>query len=249
MAKNKSKSNRDRVHYGICLNDECSKAKDKEVQELPLRKDFVCSECGKELRECPPPKKKNNKLLIGIIASVVAVLAIVGAIIAFSGNDEEVIIPNADSIVGDTADMATDTLSVLKTDTVTLVDTLLRVDTVKVETKVETETTPTATKTTTTTKTTSKSYGSTSGSVTLSYGKYTGATKNGYAHGQGRLTYTTSRVINRNDPKGRKANAGDYVIGEFFNGFVVYGKHYNASGELLESLTFGVGSESSYDSK
>ena len=232
--------------YGVCLNDKCEDY--KQIKEI-LHGESECPSCHKRLSPCAPPKKKNNKLLIGIIAGVVAVLAIVGAIIAFSGNDEEVIIPNTDSIVGDTADMATDTLSVLKTDTVTLVDTLLRVDTVKVETKVETETTPTATKTTTTTKTTSKSYGSTSGSMTLSYGKYTGATKNGYAHGQGRLTYTTSRVINRNDPKGRKANAGDYVIGEFFNGFVVYGKHYNASCELVDSLTFGVCSESSYDSK
>lgn len=88
-----------------------------------------------------------------------------------------------------------------------------------------------------------------SGRLRLSYGNYSGSTKNGYAHGQGRLTYTTTRVINRNDPKGRTAQPGDYVIGEFFNGFVVYGKHYSAAGELLESLTFGVGSESSYDSK
>lgn len=90
---------------------------------------------------------------------------------------------------------------------------------------------------------------SNTGVLSLSYGRYSGSIRNGYPHGQGRLTYTTSRVINRNDPKGRTANPGDYVIGEFFNGFVVYGKHYNSAGELLESLNIGVGSESSYDSK
>lgn len=37
--------------YGQCLNDGCSKCKSKEIQEIPARKDFVCQECGKELRE------------------------------------------------------------------------------------------------------------------------------------------------------------------------------------------------------
>ena len=87
------------------------------------------------------------------------------------------------------------------------------------------------------------------GTLSLSYGTYKGATKRGYAHGQGRLTYKTDRIINRSDPKQRKAKAGDYIIGEFYNGFVVYGKHYNASGELIESLTFGVASEDSYELK
>lgn len=87
------------------------------------------------------------------------------------------------------------------------------------------------------------------GTLTLSYGKYTGATKNGYPHGQGRLTYTKSRQINKNDTKARKANPGDYVIGEFYNGFVVYGKHYDSKGNLLGSLNFGVGNESDHDSK
>lgn len=87
------------------------------------------------------------------------------------------------------------------------------------------------------------------GVLNLSYGTYTGATKDGYPHGQGRLTYTKSRQINRNDIKNRIANEGDYVIGEFFNGFVVYGKLYDSNGNLLRSLNFGVGSENSYDSK
>jgi hypothetical protein len=125
------------------------------------------------------------------------------------------------------------------------------VDTVKIERTVEKETTPTTQETTTTTTVTTKTTGKTTGSGTLklSYGQYTGAIHNGYPHGQGRLTYTTTRQINRNDVKGRTANAGEYIIGEFFNGFVVYGKHYDAEGNLLGSLNFGVGSEDSYESK
>ena len=77
--------NKDRIRYryGICLNDNCEKCKSKEVQEIPARKDFVCQnpECGKPLRECPPPKKGGNMKLIGIIAGAVALLAIIGGII------------------------------------------------------------------------------------------------------------------------------------------------------------------------
>ena len=66
-------TDRVRYRYGICLNDKCEKCKSKEVQEIPARKDFVCQnpECGKPLRECPPPKKGGNTKLIAIIAGVV----------------------------------------------------------------------------------------------------------------------------------------------------------------------------------
>lgn len=36
-----------RFRYGMCLNENCSKCKSKEVQTISARKDFVCSECGK----------------------------------------------------------------------------------------------------------------------------------------------------------------------------------------------------------
>ncbi|MDE7386818.1 MAG: hypothetical protein K2N28_06730 [Muribaculaceae bacterium] len=70
-----------RYRYGICLNDSCSKCKSKEVQQIAARKDFVCEECQKPLRECPPPKSfmdKYGKLLIGVIA-----LIVIGGVIAF----------------------------------------------------------------------------------------------------------------------------------------------------------------------
>jgi hypothetical protein len=100
-----------------------------------------------------------------------------------------------------------------------------------------------------TTSTPSASVAEGIGKLKLSYGRYMGAILNGYPHGLGRLTYTKTRQINRNDMKGRTANVGDYVIGEFFNGFVVYGKHYDSAGNLLGTLNFGVGSEDSYESK
>ena len=66
----------ERFKYGICLNDECPLCKEKKVQQIPMRKDLVCSECGKPLRECPPPRKKGvDSKLIGIIAAILIVLA------------------------------------------------------------------------------------------------------------------------------------------------------------------------------
>lgn len=240
MERNRYKSDRERFRYGMCLNDECSLCKSKEIQKIPMRKDFVCSECGKELRECPPPKQK-SKTPIFIGASIGVLLLIVfGLYFGCNGNsDDEQIVPDSPAKSIDNTDSEK---SATTADTVILHDTIVEKDTTTISEKtiIKKEQKSTSTKT-----------ASSSGSktLTLSYGKYTGSTKNGYPHGQGRLTYSTSRQINKNDTKGRTANAGDYVIGEFFNGFVVYGKHYDAAGNLLESLTFGVGSEDSYDAK
>ena len=80
-----------RYRYGICLNDNCEKCKSKEVQEIPTRKDFVCQnpECGKPLRECPPPKKGGGKKLLGIILCLVALVAII-SIVIFTGGSPKV---------------------------------------------------------------------------------------------------------------------------------------------------------------
>ena len=72
MSRDSKRSTNERLKYGICLNDECSMCKSKEIQSVPMRKDLLCSECGKELRECPPPKKKGKSPII-LVASVVVV--------------------------------------------------------------------------------------------------------------------------------------------------------------------------------
>ena len=76
MAIDTKRSGNERLKYGICLNDECSKCKSKEVQSFPMRKELICTECGSELRECPPPKKKKISPVI-IAAAVVAIAAVV----------------------------------------------------------------------------------------------------------------------------------------------------------------------------
>ena len=238
MARETRRSGSERFKYGICLNDECPKCKAKEVQQIAMRKDFVCSECGKELRECPPPKK-GGKMPIYIGVGVLVAALIGGACVFVFGDKNEK--KPAESSVDSTAVVA-------EADTILSNEEIEPTEEIKEEMAEEVPAADPEPSAPSVTKPTA-SVASSSGTLRLSYGSYTGATKNGYPHGQGKLTYSTSRQINRNDMKGRTADTGDYVIGEFYNGFVVYGKHYDASGNLLESLTFGIGSEDSYDSK
>ena len=78
------------------------------------------------------------------------------------------------------------------------------------------------------------------GSVNLSYGTYTGESKNGKPHGIGKLVYSKAMVINSHDPKKRMAQPGESVQGQFVNGEITIGKHFDASGNLIQSLNFGV---------
>lgn len=303
MARTSQRSNTERFKYGICLNDECSKCKGKEIQQIPMRKEFVCEECGSELRECPPPKKSNNKWLIIIVSAVVVIVGIVLVLLLggksgpltltlnktqmeitvgcadtlvatvlpedaeftllFQSSDENVALVSATGIVSAITEgeaTITATVQPKQGESITATcqfivskSTEADVDSIDDDSPVNIDSLRVADSLAGVNKMTVKKHESTpsvsSGKLSLSYGNYNGSIKRGYAHGQGRLVYTTYRVINRNDPKKRTANPGDYVIGEFYNGFVVYGKHYDSSGNLLESLTFGVGAEDRYESK
>lgn len=78
------------------------------------------------------------------------------------------------------------------------------------------------------------------GTLNLPYGKYTGKTNNGKPHGEGRLVYTKEHVINSHDVKKRTAKPGESVQGQFVNGEITIGKHFDASGNLIQALNFGV---------
>lgn len=236
--------------YGVCLNDKC--AKYKEVQEI-VHGDMECPCCKKKLSPCAPPKKKKavSKQIVFVVFAIIILAALgVGGYFLFKTPESPISTEIGEDTVVVEEEVPVDVYdSIADIDTVTITNIETRVDTVKIEKTTEIEKTPTLTTTKTTTVKTSTSTGASSGTIRLSYGTYTGAIKNGYPHGQGKLTYTKSRQINKNDMKGRVANSGEYIIGEFFNGFVVYGKHYDSDGNLLGSLNFGVGSEDSYESK
>lgn len=76
--------------------------------------------------------------------------------------------------------------------------------------------------------------------MNVTNGKYTGPIKNGKPHGLGTLVFTRTAVINSSDSKQRTAQAGESVQGQFVNGTFTIGKHYDANGNLIQSLNFGV---------
>ena len=223
--------NNDRVRYryGICLNDNCEKCKSKEIQEIPARKDFVCQnpECGKPLRECPPPKKGGNMKLIGIIAGVVALLAIVGGIIAFGGSGEEA--PKQEPVAVAPVDSDSIKAAQMAAENQKLKDSLAAAEAAKKQAEENAkqkgkDQTP---------KPQPPTGG---GSKNLGYATFKGSWPNDV---NGRMVFKTSHVIDSKDPKGRVAEAGDYVIGEWADGHLVQGIWYGADNQVKGSVIIG----------
>lgn len=234
MATNRN-SEHLRYRYGICLNDNCLKCKNKEVQQISARKDFVCEECGKPLRECPPPKSGPNKMVIAAIAAVIVIAVGVGCFLGFSGGDTPESTPvDSLNVQSDSLSQSSDTVTVVRTDTIK------QIDTVTIEKTVEKVETPKAIKTTTTTTKTSKASGSAKGSINLGYAKFTGTVSGGKPNGQGTMRFTSSHVIDSRDPKGRVADAGDYVIGEWVSGKLVQGRWYGSDNNVKGSIIIGM---------
>ena len=217
-----------RYRYGICLNDNCEKCKSKEVQEIPARKDFVCQnpECGKPLRECPPPKKRDNGKLIGIIAGVVVLLAIIGGIIAMSGSGEET--PIEDAVVAPTpVDSDSIKAAQMEAENQRLRDSLAAVEAANAKKQEEPVTKPAAAPT---------PRPAASGSKNLGYATFKGSWPNDV---NGRMVFTSSHIIDSKDPKKRVAEAGDYVIGEWSEGHLVQGIWYGADNQVKGSVIIG----------
>ena len=223
---------------GICKNvGVCSKA--NKVQIITDDDaDFVCLECGEELQpyvedKVPEKSKSKTPILIGVAVIVLAI--IIGCVFAFTGGSNEPEVAAVDSTKVDSS-------AVAKTDTVTIVktDTIKQIDTVTIEKTVEKVETPKATKTTTTTTKTSKASGTAKGSVNLGFAKFTGTVSGGKPNGQGTMRFTSSHVIDSRDPKGRVADAGDYVIGEWVSGKLVQGRWYGSDNNVKGSIIIGM---------
>jgi hypothetical protein len=91
------------------------------------------------------------------------------------------------------------------------------------------------------TNTTTTSTSQTAGKQTLNVngGTYIGETQNGRPHGMGTIYYKQNQVISPKDLKKRTASAGDYLIGEFYEGNPVQGKLFGASNQVKETIIIG----------
>ena len=218
-----------RYRYGICLNDNCEKCKSKEVQEIPARKDFVCQnpECGKPLRECPPPKKRDNGKLIGIIAGAVVLLAIIGGIIAMSGSGEETPIEEPAAVAPAPVDSDSIKAAQMEAENQRLRDSLAAVEAANAKKQEEPVAKPAAAP---------APRPAASGSKNLGYATFKGSWPNDV---NGRMVFTSSHIIDSKDPKKRVAEAGDYVIGEWSEGHLVQGIWYGADNQVKGSVIIG----------
>ena len=209
----------ERFKYGICLNDECPECKAKKVHPIPMRKDLVCPECGKPLRECPPPNQGGNKKLIAIVAGVVVVLGIGGGIFALSGGDEGTTTPPQG--------LGPDTTIVEKVDS----------DSIKAAQLAAAEAAKQQAEEEAKKEDVKKPQPPTGGgSKDLGYATFKGSWPNAV---NGRMIFKASHVIDSKDPKGRVAEAGDYVIGEWADGHLVQGIWYGADNQVKGSILIG----------
>ena len=213
-----------RYRYGICLNETCSKAKSKEVQQIAARKEFVCEECGKPLRECPPPKKGNKTPIV--VVAVVLVVALIAAFFIFSGGESKQ--PTEPQLAvkdSDIVKVEKDTIGISEVKKDEPVVEPMKEEKPKVEKTAEKPAKPAT---------------SSSNSKNLGYATFKGNLKNGQPNDvNGRLIFKTSHVIDSRDPKGRVAEAGDYVIGEFSEGHLVQGIWYGSDNTVKGSIIIG----------
>lgn len=221
--------------YGVCLNDKCENY--KVIQEI-VHGEFECPVCHKRLSECAPPKKKSSKKPILIAVAVAVVLAaIAGCLLLFSGNPQE----DSTTIATDSIPTAdtTNVVATHKADTVVVRDTVVMRDTI-VKNNTTTITEKTRTQTTVNTVSpapaASQPKASISGTKNLGYATFKGNWPNDV---NGRMVFNTSHVIDSRDPKGRVAEAGDYVIGEWSDGHLVQGIWYGADNQVKGSVIIG----------
>ena len=274
---------------GVCKNigEECSKALNKEVQEVEKAAPFICEECEKPLikvdgKSAGKGSGGNKNILIIIIAAVVLIGGGAGAYFAFfnkssdkkttteipqdppKGGDEPKEV-NIQSIALDKANLdmligGTDTLKTTvspaeaKSEGLEWTSEDAEVATVengvvKAVSKGETTvilkdskgsaTAQCRVKVSEPEKDNKVNPAPEGGSGQISYGRWTGGSKNGKPHGtQITFTFTTSHQIDSRDPKKRIASAGDYIIGEYDNGRLVQGRWYKKSGGF-ESIMIG----------
>lgn len=229
---------------GICKNVGICASVGKVQVITDDEAEFVCPECGEPLEPYKEGTKKTSssdsgkKLAFGIIAGIVIVLAIIGGIIAFGGrgevtpNQEPVAVAPVDSDSIRAAQLAEKQLADQKRvqDSLQAVaDSLAHV--AEESTNAQKQEAPAAKPTTA-----PAPKPAASGSKNLGYATFKGTWPNDV---NGRMVFNSSHVIDSRDPKGRVAEPGDYVIGEWSDGHLVQGIWYGADNQVKGSIIIG----------
>lgn len=230
------------TNYGDC--DDAGKSFDIEDGQP-----FECPTCHNKLQEVDAKgkpvkssnkKKKgkngNNKLLIIIVGAIVVIGIVLALIFTLGGDKEEVIEPVIVEEPTDTihespavAPNRNDTL-VIKVEGMDNPSDTIPVAEVEVPVAEETVAQPAPAPQSKPKTSTSTQTSQSTSTKNLGYGTWTGGLKNGQPHGMGTLTYSTSHTIDSRDSKGRVAQPGEYIVGEWDNGHLVQGRWFKNDG-------------------
>jgi len=213
---------------GMCRNEDCEMC--DQIQEAE-KSNFKCEKCGKDLipfgNKISEPGGGPNKKLIAIIAGVVVLLAIIGGVIALGGSGEEA--PKQEPVTVAPVDSDSIKAAQMAAENQKLKDSLAAAEAAKQKAEEEAKNKPEEVK-----KPQPPTGGG--GSKNLGYATFKGSWPNDV---NGRMVFKTSHVIDSKDPKGRVAEAGDYVIGEWADGHLVQGIWYGADNQVKGSVIIG----------
>lgn len=220
--------------YGQCLNDGCSKCKSKEIQEIPARKDFVCQECGKELREVQRPLSWWEKYGKATSAAIAAVVVIGGGVAWFatSGSDSEK--PTQEVAAPDTSAVAKPDTAAAQPQEVPAAEEKATETAPQAESSPQTESPAPAAKPAVKSAAPSSPAPQANG-ASLKCGKYEGPMAGGKPNGiGGTITVTRSYSIDLKDGSGNSVSieAGDRISNtKFKNGVLQQGQLIRSNGE------------------
>ena len=225
----------------ICRNEDCTMFNQPQAAE---KSEMVCPECGEPVIPFDGGNKPNwfkeNGKLVGLIAAALIVLGGGGFGIfkaCSSGDKTEPEKPGTDTVqvdstAKDTANVDSASESInnaqREKDSLQRVADSLASQVEKAKQENNTVKQP-------------KQQPTASNKKDLGYAVFVGKFKNGKPNDvNGRLTFKSSHTIDSRDPKGRIAEPGDYVIGEFVDGRLVQGIWYDSKNVVKGSIIIGM---------
>ncbi len=261
-------SRRNEIRWGICTNTDidgggnpCPNCAKKIQLVIRGSQKFECPECKSPLTMVPAPKTwwEKNKWFIVAPVAVLAIGAAVLLAFTFSGSsDSEADRPQEEAVskievdendkqapqeaIKDSLEQRTDTVVSDTLPTMPQKEETINEPEGDLNAKVKNEPEPKPVvvekkkKPSDSTVTSQRN----SGSKNLGYATFKGTLKNGVPDDvNGRLVFSSSHVIDSKDPKGRVAEPGDYVIGEFSEGHLVQGIWYGSDNVVKGSIIIG----------
>lgn len=229
------------VRKGRCRNyGDCDRA--GEEFTIEEGKPFECPECHQPLVPLDGPKAKGRKngtktpFIIGGAVALVAIVVALYFVFRIPDDNAEIEMPDpASSEMTDSVSVQQETVAnrndtlVIKMEGPLIENEVAAEDTIVEVEEIVADASPKEVEPAKKVRSSEKKSSVTS-SHKLSYGTWTGGWKNGQPHGAGTLTYSTSRTIDSRDSKGRVAQPGEYIVGEWDNGHLVQGRWFKKDG-------------------